>query len=91
LWDEEALIAADAADRAEAEDTEEPIPDRAMGVVEGFGVAGGTGLSVGKHWHLSAVMCPKFRFGGNCLSKASAIVFLVSAQNGNEDFPISCL
>jgi hypothetical protein len=65
LRDEEALIAADAADGAEAEDTEEPIPDRAMGVVEGFGVAGGTGLSVGKHWHLSAVMCPKFKFGGN--------------------------
>jgi hypothetical protein len=52
LRDEEALIAADAADGAEAEDTEEPIPDRAMGVVEGFGVAGGTGLSVGKHGNL---------------------------------------
>jgi hypothetical protein len=32
--DKEALITADAAYGAEAEDTEEPIPDRAVGVVE---------------------------------------------------------
>ena len=32
--DDKALIAADAAYGAEAEDTEEPIPERAMGVME---------------------------------------------------------
>jgi hypothetical protein len=32
--DEEALVAAEAAYRAKAEDTEEPIPDGAVGVVE---------------------------------------------------------
>jgi hypothetical protein len=47
--DDEALIAADAAYRAEAKDTEAPIPEWAVGVVERFGVAGRTGLSVGKH------------------------------------------
>jgi hypothetical protein len=47
--DEKALVAADAAYGAEVEDAEEPIPERAVGVVEGFGVAGGAGLSVAGH------------------------------------------
>jgi len=50
--DEEALIAADSAYGAETEDTEEPIPERAVGVVERFSVAVGTDLSVGKHGNL---------------------------------------
>jgi hypothetical protein len=57
------LIAADAAYGADAEDAEEPIPDWAVGVVKGFGVAGRADLSIRKHGNLSAVMCPKFRFG----------------------------
>ena len=47
--DDEALIAADTPYGAEAEDTEEPIPERAVGVVERFGVAVGTDLSVAGH------------------------------------------
>jgi hypothetical protein len=47
--DDKALIAADAAYGTEPDDTEEPIPHRAVGVVERFGVAGGTRLTVGKH------------------------------------------
>ena len=47
--DEETLVAADAAYGAKSNDTEEPIPDRAVGVVERFGVAGGTDLSVREH------------------------------------------
>jgi hypothetical protein len=47
--DEEALVTADAAYRAEAEDMEEPVSEWAVGVVEGFGVAGGAGLSVAGH------------------------------------------
>ena len=46
---EEALVAADAAYGTEAEDMEEPIPEWAMGVMEGFGVTGGAGLSVAGH------------------------------------------
>jgi hypothetical protein len=63
--DKEALVAADAAYGAKAEDTEEPIPEWALGVVEGFGVAGGTYLSVGKHGHLIGCDVTKFRFGVN--------------------------
>jgi hypothetical protein len=47
--DEEALVAADAAYGAEVEDSEEPIPEGTVGVVEGFGVAGGAGSSVAGH------------------------------------------
>ena len=47
--DEEALVAADAAYGAEAEDMEEPVPEWAVGVMERFGVAGGAGLSVAGH------------------------------------------
>jgi hypothetical protein len=47
--DKEALIAADAAYRTEAENMEEPIPEWTVGVVEGFGVAGGADSSVASH------------------------------------------
>ena len=47
--DEEALVAADAAYGAKAEDMEEPIPEWAVGVMEGFGVTSGAGLSVAGH------------------------------------------
>ena len=47
--DEEALVATDAAYGAETEDMEEPVPEWAVGVMEGFGVTGGAGLSVAGH------------------------------------------
>jgi hypothetical protein len=71
----EAPVTADATDRAKVEDTEEPVPDRAMRVMEGFGVAVRTDFSVGEHTYLSALVCLKSKFGVNCFHESEAIVF----------------
>jgi hypothetical protein len=72
--DEKALIAADTTNRAEMKDTEEPIPERAVGVVERFGVTVRADLSVRKHGDLSAVMRPKFRSGVNYFERIAPFV-----------------
>jgi hypothetical protein len=45
---EEAPVATEAADRAETKDAEEPISDRTVRVVEGFGVAVWADFSIGE-------------------------------------------
>jgi hypothetical protein len=49
---EEALVATDATNRTQAKDTEEPISDAAVGVVEGFSETVRANLSVRKQSHL---------------------------------------
>jgi hypothetical protein len=74
--DEEALVTADAPNRTETKDTEEPIPGRAVGVVEGFGVTGGADFFRSKtKVTSSAVMCPKFRFGVSYFEGVCIICF----------------
>src|SRR5260370_3812635 len=89
--DEKALIAAHAAYGAEAEDTEEPIPERAVGVVERFGVAGGTGLSVRKHGSsLSAGGVLSLSLQRLIWGRIPSLFFF-PPQIWNEDFLVSCL
>ena len=89
--DEEALIAAEAAYGAEAEDAEEPIPDRTVGVAKGFGVAGWADLSIRKHGNLSSGMCPKFRFGVSYVERIRIICFWFGPNLGMRGFLLFCL
>jgi hypothetical protein len=81
----EAPVTADAADRAKVEDAEEPVPDRAVRVMEGFGVAVGTDFSVGEHTYLSALVCPKSKFGLNCFYESECNCFRFTPKMGMKD------
>jgi hypothetical protein len=80
-----ALIAADTTNRPQTKHTEEPIPERAMGVMEGGGATVRADSSVRKQGNTSAAtMYPKFRFRAEFVLQIFAGFVFSPSQNGTK-------